>query len=338
MSELTNNTDSEMNTSAAKKFSITSLGKFPAMLVREFHEHKTAFVIVPLVISTLMVMATLVSMMTANDLEHVLSIDADEIQYLSDKFEQIKADPERFNEVKMALKVAAGMISGWMVFLLLPFVVVFPLLNSLYDERQERSYLFWKSMPVSDAMEVAAKFVFITLIGPFILFAIAALLGLTQLILLTPFIWSQVNGEVVGILWQYMPVLSVWFTIASFYLLLWMWVLPILAWFMLASSYAPKAPLMFAIVPPAAIAILEQIIDTGHSYMAEAIGSRFEMMGEMIENAVDSNAWDLDVYAPTMGDAFSAIGYGLAEPAWWMGTATAGAFLAGAIYIRKYRS
>ena len=47
-------------------------------------------------------------------------------------------------------------------------VVFFYLLGALYEERRDRSILFWKSMPVSDVMTVASKLVTALLVVPLV--------------------------------------------------------------------------------------------------------------------------------------------------------------------------
>ncbi len=43
---------------------------------------------------------------------------------------------------------------------MLAFVVFFYLLGALYDDRKDRSILFWKSLPASDTLTIAIETVF----------------------------------------------------------------------------------------------------------------------------------------------------------------------------------
>ena len=56
------------------------------------------------------------------------------------------------------------------------FVIVafFALIGCIYDERKDRSVLFWKSMPVSDASTVLSKIIFVLWLAP--LATVAAIL------------------------------------------------------------------------------------------------------------------------------------------------------------------
>ena len=62
---------------------------------------------------------------------------------------------------------------------LVAFIVVFfYLLDCLYAERKDRSILFWKSLPVSDGLTVAAKFLVAALAVPLGVYALAAVTDL----------------------------------------------------------------------------------------------------------------------------------------------------------------
>ncbi|KAB7762185.1 ABC transporter permease, partial [Xanthomonas maliensis] len=50
----------------------------------------------------------------------------------------------------------------------LAFVVFFYALGSLYDDRRDRSVLFWKSLPVSDVQTVLSKAAWALLLAPLI--------------------------------------------------------------------------------------------------------------------------------------------------------------------------
>src|SRR3546814_6182950 len=59
-------------------------------------------------------------------------------------------------EVPQGVDRTALLSSSW-PFIGLAFVGFFYCLGALYDERKDRSVLFWKSLPVSDAQTVLSK-------------------------------------------------------------------------------------------------------------------------------------------------------------------------------------
>lgn len=60
----------------------------------------------------------------------------------------------------------------------LAFVVFFYALGSLYDDRRDRSVLFWKSLPVSDVQTVLSKAAWALLLAPLISIVIGAAVGM----------------------------------------------------------------------------------------------------------------------------------------------------------------
>src|SRR3546814_20822192 len=65
-------------------------------------------------------------------------------------------DAGDLSKVGFALDVAMYSAMGLLV-VVLGFVVFFYCLGALYDDRRDRSILFWKSLPVSDASTVLSK-------------------------------------------------------------------------------------------------------------------------------------------------------------------------------------
>ena len=314
---------------------ITKMGKFPTLLVREFYEHKTAFVTAPAVIAGIILIA-IIAAMIGDGTNNIIVNGArfDDATFFTEHL-----DADELDDLKRV--ISAGMIGvGGAILAILPFVVVFPLLNSLYEERIERSYLFWKSMPVSDLQEVLAKLVFIVGVGPFILFTIASALSLATMIIVSPYMWFH-DIPFVGVMWSQTPFISGWFGVAANYFVWALWALPIFGWILLASSYAPKAPLMFAVVPPVVIIVLENIF-TRNTMLGEAIGSRLgQKFGGVMERVMDMERFTshrVNFELPGLADATAALGASLMDPSFWAGTAVAAAFITGAVYIRRFRT
>ncbi|MBC3883278.1 hypothetical protein H8K35_18010 [Undibacterium sp. LX40W] len=59
------------------------------------------------------------------------------------------------------------------VFVTMSFVGIYHLMSSLHDDRQDRSVLFWKSLPVSDWQTVLAKISLPLIFGPVMAFAMS---------------------------------------------------------------------------------------------------------------------------------------------------------------------
>ncbi len=71
------------------------------------------------------------------------------------------------------------------LFLALGFLVFFYCLSALYDDRRDRSLLFWKSLPVSDAQTVLSKLAIAIVVTPLIVVAAACLTSLALILILS---------------------------------------------------------------------------------------------------------------------------------------------------------
>jgi len=137
-------------------------------------------------------------------------------------------------------------------------VSVFYCLDALYGERRDRSILFWKSLPVSDVTAVISKLAIPILILPLISFIITV--GTQLLMLVTSSVifagssvnigsmWAQASFFRVPLIWLYhlVTVHGLFYT-------------PLYAWLLLVSAWAPRAPFLWAFLPPFVIYGVEKI-------------------------------------------------------------------------------
>jgi len=203
------------------------------------------------------------------------------------------------------------------------------LLDCLYAERKDRSILFWKSLPVSDAETVLSKLVVVALVVPLVtaLVAILAqplLLGVLNLRFdnLRPFVgFASVVGGLKGL-----PLLlGAWLQGI-------LWYAPVMAYLLLASVLAKRAPLMYALLPPMVIALMERLL-LGSDHAAKFIGER---LAPWIR---PDWPWHLE------RDPIGRI-IGLGNPDWsallqsselWLGLAAAAVMVYIVIRLRRYR-
>lgn len=324
----------------------SKLGQIPALLRREFLDQKTGFFYVPMVVAGLTLFVLILGLINAeiqmgDDIEldlgnATITIDGEVIG--GDDLDGELNGLSRDKFVELLSKAFTGGTSAGLL-MILPFVVFFSLLSTLYDDRRDRSFLFWKSMPVSDTKEVLSKFAFCALVGPFILFAFMMLLGLASMVVVTPFIWLH-NGSAFELLWGPAPY-GMWFSLAANYVVYAFWILPFLAWLLLASSYAPKAPMIFAVVPIIVIIAGEGIFRPENMAIGQIMLDRLALdyahiMGDIFEEKGLFEG-DFEVHMLTMGDAFSALGKSFASFKFWIGQLFTGVFVAAAIYLRRYK-
>ncbi len=202
-------------------------------------------------------------------------------------------------------------------------VAIFYCLDTLHGERRDRSVLFWKSLPVSDLTTVLAKASIPIVILPVITFAITAVTQGIVFSLSTLRLLGSGNVPV----WSHVPLLQIW--AMEFYHLLafhGLWYAPFYAWMLLASAWSRRGALLWAVLPPFAIGMLEKLVfNTTH--FAHMLHNRFGISGGTSPKAADT----MDLLMPlTPSQLFTSSGF-------WIGLLVTVLFLAAAVRLRQYR-
>ena len=207
-------------------------------------------------------------------------------------------------------------------------VSVFYCLDALHGERRDRSILFWKSLPVSDATTVLAKASIPLLILPLLLVAIT--LAMQWLMLLLSSAVLLVSGLSVATLWANLSFLRMsWLLLYHVLTAHALWPAPIYCWLLLVSGWPRRTTFLWAALPLVAIAGVEQIaFHTWH--FAAMVGSR------LIGAAPDVASTSPDMF-PTDPMTHVAAAHFLSSPGLWIGLAVAAVFLSAAVRQRRYR-
>jgi hypothetical protein len=152
---------------------------------------------------------------------------------------------------EMIAKIASGMYlaTASPLFFMLSFAVFFYCLNSLYDERRDRSILFWKSLPVSDQMTVVSKVLMAVVVAPLITMALAIVASLALLLLVCTALGFQGVNMFSAVLASRDLYLSPLRLVALLPVYV-VWALPTVGWLMLVSSWARTKPFMWAVGVP----------------------------------------------------------------------------------------
>lgn len=129
------------------------------------------------------------------------------------------------------------------------FVVFFYALGSLYDERRDRSVLFWKSLPVSDNVTVFSKASWALVLAPALSIGVGIVIGTAILLLMA--VAFLLNGipDASALLLESHPlrILGGALSMLPVYIL---WALPTVGWLMLCSSWARRLPFLWAVLVP----------------------------------------------------------------------------------------
>ena len=222
--------------------------------------------------------------------------------------------------LELPYQVAAGLIMGT------AFIVgIFYSLDALYGERRDRSILFWKSLPVSDLTTVLSKLSIPLIVLPLLSFTITIATQLIMLLLSSLAVLA--SGLSLSALWTqssflHMSLLLLYHIVTVHGL----WYAPFYGWLLLVSAGAPRAPFVWAFLPPFVICAVEKLT-FNTQYFASMLLNR--LAGPEAPTPPGSSM--MDVMA-----AITPIRF-LSEPGLWIGLAIAAAFLFVAVRVRRYR-
>ena len=234
----------------------------------------------------------------------------------------------RFDSISIHHHQSFDLASG--VLMLTAIIVsVFYCLDALHGERRDRSILFWKSLPVSDATTVLAKASIPLIVVPLLTFVITV--AMQWMMLLVSSAVLLVSGQNVAMFWRSLSLPAMWlillYHLVAAHVL---WPFPIYCWLLLVSGWARRATFLWAALPLVVIAGIEAIV-FHTSRFAEIIGRRF--IGDapaMVFLAPDSMGLDPHTTHITLGRFVSS-------PGLWIGMAVAAIFLAAAVRLRRYQ-
>ena len=244
-------------------------------------------------------------------------------------------------------------LSTLMVGLLVPqllvglVVVFFYLLDCLFTERRDRSILFWKSLPVSDAQTVLSK-LFVALVAmPLWIWALSLVVGLVVFGVLA----AKVSGTPAAALgtWHGEDWLALQATLLGKLAVAALWYLPVAGWLLLVSVLAKRAPFLWATLPFLAVAIAERVVLGSNSVAAFVVGRLFGLgQGLFSISAKTTTTTTTDgaggsvvvesvTHSQSMDSEFSlfAVPEVLASPGLWIGVAVGAALVYAAIRVRQ---
>jgi ABC-2 type transport system permease protein len=150
-------------------------------------------------------------------------------------------------EFAAALPMLAAMVIG-----------AYYCLDAFSSERRDRSILFWKSLPVSDRTTILAKATVLFAVLPLITCAMIVAVEVIMVTLSSVVVLA--SGLSVATFWAHTAPFDtlrglLYHTITVHVL----WHAPFYAWLLLVSSWARRAAILWATLPPLAIGIFERI-------------------------------------------------------------------------------
>ena len=300
---------------------------FKALIIREFWEHRGGMFTAPLIMAAVFAAILVISAITG---ENFVVNNGEELNFTG-KLSEGVAKFDAMNEDYRDKIIQIGLYWPSLLFGLVALIIsLFYALGSLYDERKDRSILFWKSLPVSDTMTVASKFASITLAVPLCYFAVIVAFQLFELLYATVIWWFGGSSGVT--LWTSTNLFSVWANTLFSLVVASLWLAPLWGWLMLASAWAKRVAFLWGVLP-----II--LTSAAEGYMFRTTNF-IEMVGERIGKAFSIQNSNLHFNAG--GDMFETEMFltaseAIASSSFWIGLMVAAVFLAGATFTRRFR-
>lgn len=317
------------------------MNTFKWLLKREFWEHKGAFFWTPVVIGVLMTGFIAVSLAIAVlGLSSGMEINGVQVNDLARVVtpEQRAAFANRFVFGYAGLTVP--------IFIAFGFCGFFYCLSALFDERKDRSVLFWKSLPLSDRDTVLSKVAMVVVVAPLIALVVAvatALIAGLFICIAAAIAGVNIFGDVLSNpATYYMP-----FQLLAVLPVYALWALPTIGWLLMVSAWARTKPLLWALGVPLLSGMLVAWankmfgFDWNVGWFWKTILGR--LLGSVIPGSWMSYVSQLPIVDEAGGPA-TAFGVGvsaswglLASPNIWIGAALGAAMIYAAIRLRSTR-
>lgn len=298
------------------------MNRFTWLIRREIWEHKAIW------IAPLIVIACLVLLVVTGNV-HLGPIGT------MDGNSAFGAFPPDVQQ-KLVLIAYAGL--ALVVDMVMGTIAFFYALDSLYSDRRDRSVLFWKSLPLSDAETVLSKFAVAALVIPLV--SLAGAIVAQLVVAAGGSAKLAMSGMSAGIMWQPEAILG-GMTIAF----LWcvtaiLWYAPIMAYLMLASAWAPKGPFLWAVLPPVAIWVLERVVlysEHVGDFITGRLFGLYKLLGRREGGDMSGVEAGSDVAKLSNIDLVGSLKEFYSSPDLWLGVVAAGLLLAAAMWVRRYR-
>ena len=298
---------------------------FKALMKREYWEHKGSVFYTPAVLVAIFVVLTLVATFTGGQ----VGVSGSEFSF-TEVGPKAMEHIEGLSDERRSKFIQLGLHSSAVFFgIVLLLISIFYALGSLYDERKDRSILFWKSLPISDTSTVLSKFLAITIMAPLFYFAAICLFQVFLLLYVTVAAWFAGSSGIV--FWTSSNLFGVFLSTLVSMVFASLWLAPLWGWLMLMSAWAKKVAFLWGFLPLGMIMIGEYWV-FGTARFALELRDRI-VQGFFIQNSYIQKFEDhpdFDFPVRTFGDAVQSSDF-------WVGLLVAGVLLAGAIFTRRYR-
>jgi ABC-2 type transport system permease protein len=298
------------------------MNALPTLVRRELWEHKALW-ITPLVVAGMILLSVLLP------------------NVRGDGMPGMRIDGRHFNEaLSEQTRIAVFGVMQWALtipqYLVMMIVLFFYAIDCLYAERKDRSILFWKSMPVSDAATVLSKLLVALIVVPLGVYGVALVTDLVAagiLQLRFPRLMSMLMAWDTGVWLQVQGLMLLGLIVGM------LWYAPLVAYLLLLSAWARRNVFLWTVLPPVLAAIVERIAfntDFVTDFIEYRLGGIWGELGVgkglgQLEGA-EKGKLDIQRVLDTIdaGSAFANVDL-------WLGLLAAAALIWGAVRIRRFR-
>lgn len=218
-------------------------------------------------------------------------------------------------------------------------IMFFYSLDALYAERKDKSILFWRSLPITDAETVISKLLTALLAVPLVTLVVAMLTHAVVILLLG--IWVTIQGgDALHLVWRSARLGDLWLACLILALTLPLWLAPLTGWFLFVSTFAKRSPFLTGILPILVLPMLERLLAGTHLFWDAIYVRTFKppildfAQYEWLEKGRPPEDFDLSTLSLSsqidLGHFFGSLSL-------WAGLLVCALFTAAAIYVRRYR-
>ena len=296
-----------------------------ALIKREVWEHRAIYV-TPIAIAVVVSLVALTGMVTVSAFDKHVNMALFTASNMA-------GDAERATALTVLF-----LGTSWVFLFALAILTTFYTLDSLYAERKDKSILFWRSLPITDAETVISKLLTAVFVLPLVMVAAIIVTHLVNLLITTAWVMFK-GGDAIHLIWGSVPLFDNWVaalivTVASA-----IWMSPLIGWFLFVSAFSKRSPLLMAFMPLIIIPIIEYMFFRTKIF-ASAVFGRGEMLPlfrEMdLELFFDEDRMKVNEEAVGLLTHLDPAGF-LLSPSVWAGVVVCGLFVTAAIYVRRYR-
>ncbi len=233
------------------------------------------------------------------------------------------------------------------VFMMLGALVFFYCLGAMFEERRDRSILFWKSLPVSDQMTVLSKVALALVVAPLISIAVG---------IITSFVILMMMCVVMA--FQGLNFFGVLFSNGDFYLTplrligMWpvyiLWAIPTVGWLLMVSAWARSKVFLWAVGVPVLGLLVVKMADFvfklnldvhwfSHHIVLRVLGGLFPGIWLGFQDGAKQMVMSQHEHGADMGNMLTNAWMSLADAEMWVGVVAGVLMIFTAIKLRHWR-